>query len=153
MADAEMTKDRSPAVTGWFDESSADGPSLTGQKCDSCGVVMFPPTTIFCRNPRCSSEAFTAVRLSRRGTIWSYTDARYQPPPPYIPRHDVHQPFVILAVQLEAEGMVVLGQAVDGVTLDDVSVGQAVELVIEELYSDEATEFTIWKWRPEGDPA
>ena len=28
------------------------------------------------------------VELSRRGRVWSYTDARYQPPPPYVPATD-----------------------------------------------------------------
>ena len=33
--------------------------------------------------PTARGARFEEVRLATRGTIWSYTDARYQPPPPY----------------------------------------------------------------------
>ena len=39
--------------------------------------------------------------LSRRGTIWSYTDARYQPPPPYVPPPGDYEPFALAAVELD----------------------------------------------------
>ena len=87
--------------------------------------------------------------LSRRGTVWSYTDARYQPPPPYIPRTDPYEPFALAAVELEAEGLVVLGQVADGYGVADLRVGTEVELVVEPLYTDDdGTTRTTWRWRP-----
>ena len=76
------------------------------------------------------------TELSRRGTVWSYTDAQYQPPPPYIPRSDPYVPFALAAVELP-EGIVVLGQVADGYGVDDLQVGTEVELVVETLYTDE----------------
>ncbi len=76
-----------PAVEGWF--TTGDEPALLGSRCTTCTTVYFPPTGIdgggFCRNPACDGEEFEQAELSRRGRIWSYTDAQYQPPPPYIP--------------------------------------------------------------------
>ena len=69
--------------------------------------------------------------------MWSYTDARYQPPPPYIPRVEPYEPFALAAVELEAEGLVVLGQVADGYGVDDLTVGAPVELVVEPLYTDD----------------
>ena len=86
--------------------------------------------------------------LSRRGTIWSYTDARYQPPPPYVVPTDEHVPFAIVAVELAQEGLVVMGQVVAGVSVDDLTVGQEVELVVDVLFADEDTDHLIWKWQP-----
>ena len=84
----------------------------------------------FCRNPACDGEEFETVELSRRGTVWSYTDAQYQPPPPYVPRTDPYEPFALAAVEL-AEGITVLGQVADGYGVEDLRVGAEVELVVE----------------------
>ena len=46
--------------------------------------------------------------------------------------------------------MVVLGQVADGYTVDDLQVGQQVELVVEELFKDADGEHVVWKWRPIG---
>src|SRR2546423_15452740 len=119
-----------PAVDGWFtvDESA---PALLGGRCGSCGTYVFPKTRKFCPNPTCASESFDEVELSRTGRIWSYTDARYQPPPPYVPVTDPHEAFAIAAVELEREKLVVMGQVVRGVGVDDLRVGLPVELVLD----------------------
>ena len=88
------------------------------------------------------------MRLSRRGRIWSYTDAQYQPPPPYIPCSDPYEPFAIAAVELADEQMVVLGQVAEGFGVNDLNVGQQVELVVEPLYADADTEYLVYKWKP-----
>ena len=136
-----------PAVAGWF--RAGDRPALLGSRCAACRTVFFPRETAFCRNPACTGEHFDEVELSRHGRVWSHTDARYQPPPPYIPRVDPYEPFALAAVELEAEGLVVLGQVADGFGVDDLTVGAPVELVVEPLYVDEdGTERTIWRWKP-----
>ena len=109
--------------------------------------MFFPPHPGFCRNPACSGEEFEETELSRRGTVWSYTDAQYQPPAPYIPATDPYVPFALAAVELP-EGIVVLGQLADGHGVEDVRVGSEVELVVETLYTDESGERTIWRWKP-----
>ena len=135
----------SPAIDGWF--TSGALPALLGSRCQLCATVFFPRLAGFCRNPSCTGEEFEAVELSRRGTVWSYTDAQYQPPPPYIPRSESHEPFAIAAVEL-AEGLIVLGQVADGYGVADLRVGAEVELVVEPLYTDETGDRTIWRWKP-----
>lgn len=134
-----------PAIEGWF--TTGDEPALIGSKCTTCATVYFPRTAGFCRNPACQGEEFTDTELSRRGTVWSYTDAQYQPPPPYLPRNDPYQPFALAAVEL-AEGIVVLGQVADGYGVADLHVGAEVELVVEPLHADDSGERTIWRWKP-----
>jgi uncharacterized OB-fold protein len=137
---------RVPAVEGWF--TTDDEPALLGNRCTTCSTVFFPKTSFFCPNPACSGEQFEETKLSRRGRIWSFTDAQYQPPPPYIPRSGDYTPFAIAAVELADEQMVVLGQVADGFTVDDLEVGQQVELVIEELFRDDDNDYLVYKWKP-----
>jgi len=139
---------RIPAVEGWFTTGEDDGvPALLGSRCVECGTYAFPAEASFCRNPDCASISFETVELSRQGHIWSYTDARYQPPPPYVAA-DPYVPFCLAAVELAAEKLVVMGQVVGGVTVDDLQVGDEVELVIDTLYSEDGCEYLVWKWRP-----
>ena len=139
-----------PAIDGWF--TTGLEPALVGSRCTTCTTVFFPRTASdsgqgYCRNPLCQGESFDDVELSRRGRIWSYTDAQYQPPPPYIPRTDPYQPFALAAVELP-EGLVALGQVAEGYGVADLKVGADVELVVETLYTDESGDRTIWRWRP-----
>ena len=134
-----------PAIDGWF--TTGAEPALLASRCLRCATGFFPRLEGFCRNPACAGEEFDTVELSRRGTVWSYTDAQYQPPPPYIPRSESHEPFAIAAVELP-EGLVVLGQVADGYGVTDLKVGAEVELVVEPLYRDESGDRTIWRWKP-----
>jgi len=139
-------KTRLPAVEGWF--TLDDGaPTLLGSRCTSCGNFAFPKETYFCRNPHCQGREFAETPLSRTGKVWSYTNAGYQPPEPYVAA-DPYVPFAIAAVELAAEQMVVMGQVVPGVDVDDLSVGDEVELVLDTLYEDDEHEYVVWKWRP-----
>ncbi len=141
---------RVPAVEGWFDPSP-ESPALLGSRCRRCGTVAFPRERLACRNPACpgGAEDQEETRLSTRGRIWSYTDARYQPPAPYVAA-DPYEPFALAAVELTEERLVVMGQLVRGVTVDDLSVGDEVELTVETLYTDDEGEHLVWKWRPVG---
>jgi uncharacterized OB-fold protein len=141
---------RAPAIEGWF--TTGDAPALLGTRCGKCSSVFFPRESSFCRNPACDGDEadLTETELSRQGRVWSYTNAAFQPPPPYIPRTDPYVPFALAAVELEAEGIVVLGQLADGYGVDDVSVGAPVELVVEPLYddADSNTTYLTWRWKP-----
>jgi uncharacterized OB-fold protein len=134
-----------PAIEGWF--TSGPEPALLGSRCTTCATVFFPKKVGFCANPACAGEEFEEATLSRRGTIWSYTDAQYQPPAPYVARTDPYEPFALAAVELP-EGLVVLGQVADGYGVDDLKVGAEAELVVETLYADESGDRTIWRWKP-----
>jgi uncharacterized protein len=139
-------KSRLPAIEGWFDPDP-ERPALLGSRCGSCGNITFPKEMVLCRNPACDGTELEEIRLSGRGRVWSYTDARYAPPPPYVAA-DPYVPFALAAVELPAERIIVLGQVVPGVSVDDLSVGDEVELVVDTLYEDDEHEYLVWKWRP-----
>ncbi|HWI44387.1 MAG TPA: OB-fold domain-containing protein [Nocardioides sp.] len=143
-----------PVIEGWF--TTGDDPHLLASRCTACGNVVFPPVSgdaaaaaFYCRNPACDGEDHVCVELSRRGTVWSYTDAQYQPPAPYVPQSDPFEPFALAAVELP-EGIVVLGQVAAGFGVADLKVGDEVELVVETLDADETGERTTYRWRPTG---
>lgn len=136
----------SAAIEGWYTIDS-DTPHLIGTRCTECGTYYFPKQSRFCKNPDCESTDFEEVELSRTGTVWSYTDAQYKPPEPFV-APDPFKPFAIAAVQLEKEQMIVLGQMVEGVTVDQIKVGDPVELVLDTLHDDEDGAKVIWKWKP-----
>lgn len=108
---------------------------------------MFPPRANNCPNPGCASDVLEPVALSRRGTVWSYTENRYAPPPPY-PAPDPFEPFAVAAVELADEGLIVLGKVVEGTLAADLKVGMAVELTTMALYTDDdGVERLTYAWR------
>ena len=135
-----------PAIEGWF--TTGDEPHLLGKKCPKCGTFAFPPTAQWCPNPACGNDTVETEELSRRAKVWSYTDARYQPPPPYIVTTDPYEPFAIVAAELTEEKLIVLGQVADGFGVNDVHVGSDVELVVEPMYELEGVPQLTWRWRP-----
>lgn len=155
-----MARALRPVVAGWFGEAGegpegtgdgAGGFHLIGTRCRECGSVFFPRQDTFCRNPACSGTTLEETPLSRRGRVWSYTDGRYRPPAPYVSDPAVEwQPYVLIAVELAAERMVVLGQAAPGTALADLAVGMEVELVPGVLNEDDEATWTTWHWKPLG---
>ena len=137
---------RRPAVEGWFTEAP-DGAHLVGGRCTACGTVVFPNRAVACPNPGCDGTELEDTPLGRRGRVWSYTTNHYAPPEPYV-APDPFVPYTVLAVELAQERMVVLGQAAAGVSPDDLAIGAEVELVVEPLFTDDAGEVTVYKWRP-----
>ncbi len=135
-----------PAVDGLF-TLDPESPHLIGTQCRSCGTYFFPAEKTFCRNPSCERPDLHEVELSRSGAVWSYTSANYKPPPPY-PAKEPFEPFAIAAVELEKEGITILGQVIDGIGIDDLSVGMRMELVLRELYQDEDHVYMTWSWKP-----
>ncbi len=133
------------AIEGWY--TLDDPPHLIGSRCLTCGTYFFPRQSAFCRNPACEGVTFEDVRLSRTGKVWSYTNACYQPPPPFVAAVPF-VPFTIAAVQLAAERMIVLGQVSTGIGIADLAVGMDMELVLEPLHTEGTQAKLIWKWRP-----
>jgi len=139
-------KKRVPAIEGWF-ETEGDEPHLLGTRCKSCKTVFFPKETWFCKNPHCTSTEFEETPLGRTGTLWSFTSNNYQPPAPYV-SPDPFEPYLVAAVELPVEKLVVLGQVVPGVELSSLRAGMQMELVLDVLYSDADNEYVVWKWKP-----
>ena len=85
--------------------------------------------------------------LSRKGKLWSFTNASYKPPEPYISA-EPFVPYAIAAVELDAEKMIVLGQVVAGVGVADLKAGMEMELVLEPILKADGGEVLTWKWKP-----
>ncbi|MBB3079551.1 putative OB-fold protein [Streptomyces violarus] len=145
-----MSRTRTPVVAGWF-AGDGDAFRLLGTRCAACTSVFFPREDHHCRNPSCTGRELEEIALSRRGRIWSYTDSRYRPPSPYVSDPELPwEPCALIAVELEAERIVVLGQAAPGVTVADLTVGMEAEVVPGVLHEDPETAWTTWHWRPTG---
>lgn len=141
-----VQKTQVPAIEGWF-EMNFQEPHLLGTRCASCRTVFFPSETTYCRNPMCNGTSFETVPLSRTGTLWSFTDNRYQPPAPYV-SPDPFEPYIVAAVELDAEKLVVLGQLVRGVGIKDLAAGMKMQLVLDTLFEDDDKQYIVWKWKP-----
>ena len=141
-----MAKQRVPAIEGWFtlDETS---PELIGVRGRDTGTYFFPPTAAPSANPAAPFEDREEVRLSRTGRVWSWTTGNYAPPEPYV-SPDPFVPYTVVAVELESEKMVVLGQLADGFGVEDLALGQQMELVLGTLYEDDENEYVVWRWKP-----
>jgi uncharacterized OB-fold protein len=150
MSSSHQTSNKpyAPAIEGWH--TMGDEPCLIGTQCDECGSYFFPKLSHYCKNPQCESTQFSEVELSRTGHIWSYTNAGYKPPAPFVAA-EPFEPFAIAAVQLEKEQMVVLGQVIQGVGVEDLKVGMPMELVLEPLHETEEDIKLTWKWKPTGE--
>lgn len=129
-------------LPGWHTLDTVT-PHLLGARCKACGTYYFPKQITFCRNPACQGEAFEEVELSRTGKLWSWTNACYAPPEPFV-APEPYQPFAIAAVELAKEKMIVLGPVVGGVTVDQLRSGMTMELALEALADGKLT----WKWKP-----
>lgn len=138
-----------PAIgaAGWFDPELR---CLIGTCCDECGTTSFPPELRWCRNPSCSSESLSEVSLGSSGTVWSFTTAAYQPPSPFVPA-DLFEPFVIVAVQLDDSGIVVIGRAAERSSVEGLLVGQRAELDVGVLFAADGVDQLMWQWRIEND--
>lgn len=141
-----MSDTAQPVLAGWFTTGAA--PHLLGSRCSACGSYYFPKLEGLCRNPACDSTQFETVELSRTGTLWSFTNACYTPPEPYVAA-EPFVPYAIAAVELEKEKMIVLGQVVEGVGVEALKAGLPMELVVETIPdAAEPAGKLVWKWKP-----
>ena len=150
-ADQKPAKPHVPVLEGWF-TLDAKTPHLIGTRCRACGTFYFPKVLTFCRNPDCTglndtSDPFEEVELSRTGKLWSYTNACYKPPEPFIAK-EPFEPFSIAAVELEKERMIVLGPVIEGVSVEALKAGMTMELALEPLSEDDKAVTLTWKWKP-----
>ena len=77
-------------------------PVLLGSECERCGTVTFPRQGAC---PRCTSTDVRARRLSRRGTLWTWTVQRFRPKsPPYAgDEAEEFEPYGVGYVELPGE--------------------------------------------------
>ncbi len=142
-----MAKTAVAAVEGLF---TVDGePRLIGGRARSRGSYFFPKA-LAGADPACLGDEIDEVLLSRTGRLWSFTTGEYAPPAPFVVPGEEFEPYVIAAVELADERLVVLGQVVAGVSVGDLSVGMEMELAIDVLYSDDDHDYLVWKWAPAG---
>ena len=128
---------------GWFDP---DARCLIGSRCESWGVVSFPPELRWCRNPACDSTSITRTSLGGSGSLWSFTTAEYRPPPPFV-AGDPYEPFVLAAVRLDESGIVVIGRAAGRSGVDGLRVGQRARLDVGVLFCADGVDQLMWEWR------
>lgn len=143
---AEQAKRRVAAVEGLF--TLDEEPRLIGGRLTGAGGYCFPKS-LGGADPATPAGEVEEVLLSRRGRIWSYTNSEYPPPPPFV-LTEPYEPITVVAVELEVEKMVVLGQVVPGWGVSDLAVGMEVELVLGTLYEDDENEYLTWQWQPVG---
>ena len=142
---------REPAIDGWFADDDTGVPHLIGSRCPQCGTYVFPPVlsrgSNNCPNPACDGNELEQVQMSRRGALWSYTENRYAPPPPYR-APDPFVPFAVAAVELADEGLIVIGKVVGGTLAADLKIGMQMELATMPLYTDDdGVERIVYGWR------
>ena len=150
---SDQAAESAPATgaAGWFNLD--DGGTLIGALCGQCRAISFPPATGPCKDPGCRGTTDDVVPLSRQGRVWAATSASYRPPPPYIAT-EPFEPFTLVAVELPAHGIVILGQAVAGTLPDQLPAGTPVEVVVETLHMDGDGPRTMYRWAlSEGTPS
>ena len=108
---------------------------LRMQRCGDCGHVRFPPA-ILC--PRCLSEAAEWVRLSGRGTVFSWIVIHR----PQHPAFNSDTPYNVAIVELE-EGPRLHTNLVQ-CRNEDIYIGMPVEVVFDKVDDD----LSLPKFRP-----
>ena len=51
-------------------------------------------------------------------------------------------------MELEEEGITILGQVADGIGVEALKTGMQMELVLRELYQDDEHVYFTWNWKP-----
>jgi uncharacterized OB-fold protein len=105
---------------------------LKGSRCRNCGEVFLGKAPA-CGN--CVGEKMEELILSNRGTLWSYTILRYQPPGNYKGPTDPYIPFAEGLVELP-EGIRILAPLTEH-DFDKIKIGMPLELVVDKLYTDD----------------
>ena len=113
-----------------------------------CGTIVFPPRDGACPNPDCDSDTLEPTTLSRRGRVWSYTENHYAPPPPYVAA-DPFEPYALAAVELDDEGIVVLGPGGQGRAAPPTCASAwRCSSSSTRCYRDDEHEYLVYVWAP-----
>lgn len=137
-----MTTPTVPVVAGLFDVQGGQ-PALLGTRCGQCSSSFFPPRAR-CTNPACEGAVTAPVRLSNRGTLYSWSVQAYKPPPLF--GMDPWAPYAIVLVDLP-EGVRVMGMLAG--SADALQIGMPMALRLEALRVDaEGREVLTWKLAP-----
>jgi uncharacterized protein len=118
---------------GWhFDALHHEGKFLV-QRCTGCRTVRYP-TAPMCRS--CNALTWEPVETSTNGTIYSFVVTHY----PVVPSFDYPLPILLVDVAAGDTTVRVIGNALsaDGGPIDasTISIGQAVELVVQKVDDD-----------------
>ncbi|MCL1593204.1 MAG: Zn-ribbon domain-containing OB-fold protein [Actinomycetia bacterium] len=111
--------------------------NLLGSRCQSCGAHFFPIREA-CSG--CLSRDLDDVRFSTNGTLYTYSVVRQSTPA-------FEVPYVLGYVDLP-EGVRIMGQ-ITGCPIEDISIGMAVEMVLEPFGTDDdGNPLTGFRFRP-----
>lgn len=124
----------------------SEEPRLVASRCRACGEVSFPSQE---GCPSCTARDAEEVRLSRRGTLWTWTIQRFPPPPPYIgpADRDAHVPYGVGYVELP-EGIRVEARLTEN-DPNKLEIGMQMELVVDKFVEDEqGNELMTFAFRP-----
>ncbi len=113
----EIDEDTAP-----YWEACAEGRLLL-QRCDACQALQTYPRQ---RCAECWNNDLTWIEASGRATIYSFSIV-HRPPPGF----EAESPYVLAIVELE-EGIRMMTNIID-VAPEDVSIGQAVTVVFEQV--------------------
>jgi uncharacterized OB-fold protein len=130
-------KTRVPFREGLFEEKNGRG-ALLGARCRSCGQVIFPARQTC---PNCRSEDMEKVRLSGKGTLYSYTIV-------HMTSQHFEPPYAIGWVELP-ENVKVFSQ-LRGWQEHPLKTGMALDLGFESLWQDEEKDYIGYVFRPAG---
>jgi len=106
-----------------------------GEKCSSCGQVNFPPRY---KCISCGREEFDTVKVSRKGTVFTFTLDVLVPNP--------DSPTPMVSVDLDGGGRL-YAQMTD-VDPAEVKIGDRVEMVFRKLHQGGGYNNYFWKFRP-----
>ncbi|MBT3671796.1 MAG: DNA-binding protein [Porticoccaceae bacterium] len=128
-----MTKNLQPIASGlWSDEAQPH--LLAGQSTD--GRIFFPIPE------GDSGKNLEVIKLSRTGTLWSFTRQDFKPKPPYDGPEEF-SPFLLGYVELPGE--IIVESYIIGTTLEELKIGMALEFVITPFDEKRST----YAFRPE----
>lgn len=108
-------------IDGLF-RRGANGLSLLGSRCLSCGTSFFPQQ-VGCANPDCVEPQLAPVELPHEGVLYSFTWQSYRPPPLF--ELEPWEPYAIGLVELEP-GLRVMGRL--EIPREELAIGMAVKL-------------------------
>lgn len=120
------------AANLWSEEPE---PHLLGAK-DATGKYLFPVPEGE------ASKDLEVVKLSRTGTLWSYTQQEFRPKPPYDGPEEF-EPFIVGFVELPGE--IIVESHIVETSLEQLKLGMKMELVITAF--DESR--SMYAFRPE----